>query len=392
MLTPGTLSYRSQRKQGKMSSARQDLNLSDLHEYLDALIDSILDTYCTTQKIDHDQVERLMRQVYKESGRATPLFKWFSSPRELRKASGKEEGPNENFHVSQIEEKCAKKIRLALEEAIDQGDFEVFFRELWERLRRLEIHALARHVPAELVAKAPNAVINQRMPIDWNIAASISGYQEDESLHHLEWTSVSLTRLAIAQAACELFELEISEVEKYSFDNLLSLARSAHTYLCFEKVCMLSERPLEYHNDDQFRLHHPNGPAVVYGDGFKIYSWHGARMPESIMTCEATLSAIENEDNIELRRVLIARYGLQRYLLDTGAEIRHHDKFGSLYVKEVWNDEDIVMVHITNSSPEPDGEFRNYFLRVPPNMSTAHEAVAWTFGMNPADYEPLEES
>ena len=155
---------------------------------------------------------------------------------------------------------------------------------------------------------------------------------------------------------------------------------------------MLSERPLEYHKDDQFRLHCTNGPAIVYADEVKLYSWRGMRMPASIMTCDATLGAIENEFNVELRRVLIERYGLQRYLLDTGAEIRHHDKFGSLYVKEIWNDEDIVMVHITNASPEPDGEFRNYFLRVPPNMRTAREAVAWTFGMNPEDYDPLEES
>ena len=223
-------------EQVEMNSARQDLNLNDLQEYLDGLRNSILETYCTTQKIDHDQVERSMRQIYMESGRETPIFKWFSNPRELRKASGKEEGSNKNFRVSQIEEKCAKKIRLTLEEAIDPGDFEVFFRDLWARLPQGEIHALARHIRAELVVHAPNAVINQRLPIDWNITASIMGFgHEDDSPHQLEWTSVSLTRLAIAQAACELFELEIGEVEKSSFDNLLSLANSAHTYLSLKK-------------------------------------------------------------------------------------------------------------------------------------------------------------
>ena len=32
-----------------------------------------------------------------------------------------------------------------------------------------------------------------------------------------------------------------------------------------------------------------------------------------------------------------------------------------------------------NSTPEPDGTRRTYFLRVPPQMRTAREAVAWTF-------------
>ncbi len=98
------------------------------------------------------------------------------------------------------------------------------------------------------------------------------------------------------------------------------------------------------------------------------------------------------QENVEIRRVLIERYGSQQFMLDTGAEIRQHDKFGSLYVKEVWGDEPIVMVHITNSTAEPDGQFRSYFLRVPPTIRTAREAVAWTFGMTADEYDPLIET
>src|SRR6266436_180030 len=38
----------------------------------------------------------------------------------------------------------------------------------------------------------------------------------------------------------------------------------------------------------------------------------------------------------------------------------------------------IVLVHVTNSTPEPDGSRRRYFLRVPPEVKTARAAVAWT--------------
>ena len=38
-------------------------------------------------------------------------------------------------------------------------------------------------------------------------------------------------------------------------------------------------------------------------------------------------------------------------------------------------------------APEPDGTYRRYFLRVPPRMRTARQAVAWTFGVDRAkDY------
>jgi hypothetical protein len=50
------------------------------------------------------------------------------------------------------------------------------------------------------------------------------------------------------------------------------------------------------------------------------------------------------------------------------------------------------MVEVLNSTPEPDGTRRTYFLRVPPEIETAREAVAWTFGMDGAGYAPAVES
>ena len=47
------------------------------------------------------------------------------------------------------------------------------------------------------------------------------------------------------------------------------------------------------------------------------------------------------------------------------------------------------MVKVVNSTPEPDGSFKDYFLRVPPDMQTAHQAVAWTFDKTVATYQPV---
>jgi hypothetical protein len=51
-----------------------------------------------------------------------------------------------------------------------------------------------------------------------------------------------------------------------------------------------------------------------------------------------------------------------------------------------------VMIEVVNRTPEPDGSWKHYHLRVPPNMRTAHEAVAWTFEKTPAEYAPEFES
>jgi hypothetical protein len=55
-------------------------------------------------------------------------------------------------------------------------------------------------------------------------------------------------------------------------------------------------------------------------------------------------------------------------------------------------DEPLVMVKVRNSTPEPDGAYKDYFLRVPPTMRTAREAVAWTFGLEAEDYKPTQET
>ena len=50
------------------------------------------------------------------------------------------------------------------------------------------------------------------------------------------------------------------------------------------------------------------------------------------------------------------------------------------------------MVEVVNSTPEPDGSRKTYFLRVPPTITTAREAVAWTFALGAGEYRPAVET
>ena len=78
--------------------------------------------------------------------------------------------------------------------------------------------------------------------------------------------------------------------------------------------------------------------------------------------------------------MLTERYGLAKYLEDSGAKKIHEDELGELYRTEFPDDEPLVMVKVMNSTPEPDGSRKPYFLRVPPEITIARDAVAWTFG------------
>jgi len=193
------------------------------------------------------------------------------------------------------------------------------------------------------------------------------------------------------RVACDLK----SETEKLL--GLINLAKSAGWAIPHQNICWVSERHSILNRDERGRLHSVTSPAVLYPDGWAIYAIHGVRVPEYIVTRpnEITTAKIEKEENTEVRRVMIERYGQEKYLKDSNAKEIHKDEFGTLFLKEIPDDEPLVMVKVINSTPEIiNGKmvFKDYFLRVPPDIKTAKEAVAWTFAKSKEEYIPLIQS
>jgi hypothetical protein len=184
--------------------------------------------------------------------------------------------------------------------------------------------------------------------------------------------------------------------ETKKISGLLKISKSAGWFLPHEKICWVSDRHNIVNRDGNGRLHNNNGIALAYPDGWGIYAVHGVRVPKFVIErpTEIKINSIDAEKNIEVRRVMIDRYDGVRYtgafLIDSGAKEIHRDDFGILYRRDVSLDEPIVMVKVKNSTPESDGSCKDYFLRVPPNIQIAHEAVQWTFGSD--NYSPAIES
>ena len=175
---------------------------------------------------------------------------------------------------------------------------------------------------------------------------------------------------------------------------LFYLAKTTGWILPYKNICFASERHNVLIRDKEGRLHNRKGSSVVYPDGWKIYAVHGIRVPEWIIESSEKINVkiIDREHNVELRRILIEQYGQEKYLQNSKAEIVSKDSCGILYRKEIKNDEPIVMVKVINSTLESDGKVKEYFLRVPKDMQSAKEAVAWTFNMKPEDYLPMVET
>lgn len=114
------------------------------------------------------------------------------------------------------------------------------------------------------------------------------------------------------------------------------------------------------------RLHCLTGPAVGFMDGWGVYAVHGVRVPRWMIENKEliTPAKIEAEMNAEIRRVMVELYGEDRYIIDSGLKPIAQDDFGELYRKDFAGDSALVYVRVMNSTPEPDGSIKPYFLSV----------------------------
>jgi hypothetical protein len=159
-------------------------------------------------------------------------------------------------------------------------------------------------------------------------------------------------------------------------------------------------KPVVHH--DRAGWLHDDRHAAVESDIEELYFWHGVRVPAFVVLRpdRITVAHIDREANAEVRRVMIERYrhgeevhGPAAFIRDAGAVgLDHDERYGTLWRRNVPGDEPIVAVEVVNSTRAPDGSFKRYWLRVPPEMSTAREAVAWTFGLRATQYAPVKET
>jgi len=175
---------------------------------------------------------------------------------------------------------------------------------------------------------------------------------------------------------------------------LAEVAAEAGWWWPYADLVIVTPRPLELHREESGRLHRADGPALAYPGGFELHAWRGMPMAADFIASLGALTAerIAQERNAEQRRVMLEIYGFDRYLADTNAKPVNRDEAGVLWRINLPDDEPVVMVEVINATPEPDGTRRTYWLRVPPQTSTAKEGVAWTFGLTPADYQPLAQT
>jgi hypothetical protein len=122
--------------------------------------------------------------------------------------------------------------------------------------------------------------------------------------------------------------------------------------------------------------------------------WRGVSVDDRVAFRPELITADEilAEGNVERRRVLLERMGYDTFLAHANARTLDEDRDAGgarrLLRVPMAGDEDLVCVSVLCPSTG-----RQYVLRVPPTVTTCHQAVAWVAGFDdPDDYRPLAET
>jgi hypothetical protein len=181
-------------------------------------------------------------------------------------------------------------------------------------------------------------------------------------------------------------------VEIGGIEPVLTLAAGSGWVVPFANVCWIGERPAVIRRDDRGRLHSRDGPALQYRDGLTVYMWKGVQVPDWMIEHPdlITPAFIDRHPDFLLRRCMIEIMTPERYIASSGAIPVARDETGILWRKQWWNNDAWAAVEVVNGTPESDGVYKHYFLQVPPNVRSAREAVAWTYGMTESEYARLQ--
>jgi hypothetical protein len=316
------------------------------HQFAQERIDAML----STAAIDEAQAEEHLRNAYRVAGLEPPQVRWFDSP--------------STFVMAHLEDSLESFVR----------DF------LWASLAN------------SLWASVGDSVLVSVWHSVWKLVRdSVWASMPDEVRDFIRDSAGGSAR-AYHDACWHAFYRFFHEVfETNDLIHLALLNEMVSGFRFGQKEAWLVRKPLRLERDERGRLHSTEGMCLQYPNGWGFYAWHGVRVPEQIILHPERFAKEDwrSERNLEIRRAIQERLGPDRFVALMGAVCLDQSNRGTLVEVDLGIDPAKVAhyVQVQDSSTE-----RQYYLRVPPEIWSADEAVAWTFGLDGQDYRPTQET
>lgn len=389
----------------------------------------------STHRINKDKAQASVYAIYKRAGLAAPLIIWTQSPLETIFAkicvdvfakkerdtpwrTWREDNWREDHYIHDNTPFRLGAVQSVLKSGWQFGGIPTGASVLdainvyegpdanewnhYAHLRSIDGYVLDSYVPVNISASV-RWKIRSHMWSDWAIVSwSIflfnekyigrffhSGYVGYETNHNLKLQELRLSLLRQKNLSCHpvrFFNYETGKAgPTHMLPGFFELMQHTGWVMPYENICFISERHSQINLDARGRLHCETGPAIAYPDGFCVHAWHGTVFPEEWLQGKLSAQDAISTDNVELRRVACELIGWDKVLNKLHAVTVNKDidpEIGELLSVNISGVDDEKFLRVIC------GTGRTFILPVPPNMRTAREANAWTWGLAPHQYKP----
>lgn len=153
-----------------------------------------------------------------------------------------------------------------------------------------------------------------------------------------------------------------------------------HAY-CFENLVLWCPKPNRVEGEDD-RLHHENGPALMWNNHYRLYYWQGIPVPAKLIEAPELISRQDLEEHKDpaIRNCFLEKLGwkklselyhLQVIDIDKDNQNNQQMLFRCRTIDFASGEQcQFARVH----SPTTQ---RNYFVKVPPQLNNVWDAVGW---------------
>lgn len=354
--------------------AKLNTNLTPEQEALFPLfLEEWMGVNTDTEPADRPRAEAAISGLYREAGYAPPRFVWYDSPLGAYNAINDGIPGEELDHTLELELREFTKSRIfkSLDRSNPQSPAKWCLKDLQDHAETLMYDQKNRGIPWEM----ENLLCGELRGKYWR------------PFFHQPWGQQEASWIAVYR-----FFQTLGVIYEGKSLQLLHLweevLRSCFWWWPFQGACFISDRPLRLILDPTYGFHCPDGSVVTFRDGWELYVWRGQCLPREIVMKPATLKTIGGCTNIEYQRVLIERYGLERYVADIGAREVGRDNLGVLLEFKLAGEVMQQVVRVKNPTPGPDGEHRVYLLPLRGRFDSPTDAIGSTFGLMPGTYSP----
>ena len=334
-----------------------------------------------TSPPDHEGVAEWVRNAYAAGGLPAPgEIVWMQGPADLAPAWVK----RRNAAGDNVRALVIDAMRRKTENAVDRAI------ALSVRMALANEPGLSR--VAEFCISIDEAVLGLSEKAQPALRMRLANFfQRNRRWHRLSFAASGFSLMSAPWLGTMQYLHDVAGLRRHTeiLAGLWGLAQNASWILPHAHVCWLMEKPRLIRQDANGRLHSPDGPALLYGDGSKVYAWKGILIPAHLIEERNGIDVhgIEAEHDPQIRRCMIDIMTPQRFIEQSGAYRVAQDESGTLWRQRWWWDA-WAAVEVVNGTPEPDGTYKHYFLQVPPTVRTPREAVAWTYGLSKRHYRP----